>query len=110
MRMIVGGRAQGKHAFAKQTLGAAPERIVDGLPETVRRLLTEGRNARTEVLALLENAPDTVFVCEEIGCGLVPPDRFEREYRDEYGKICCELAARADEVYRVFCGIGERLK
>jgi len=34
----------------------------------------------------------------------------EREYRDEVGKTLCALAARAERVYRVIAGIGQRIK
>ena len=34
---------------------------------------------------------------------------FEREYREAVGRICTELVKHADEVYRVTCGIGERI-
>ena len=51
-----------------------------------------------------------IIICDEIGCGLVPVDAFEREYREAAGRICTVLAEHADEVYRVVCGIGMRIK
>lgn len=45
-----------------------------------------------------------------MGLGVVPVDRAEREYRDEVGKTLCALAARAEQVYRVIAGIGQRIK
>ena len=60
--------------------------------------------------AILDKNRDLIIVCDEIGCGLVPVDAFEREYRESVGRICTELAKNADEVYRVTCGIGNRIR
>ena len=35
---------------------------------------------------------DRILVTDEIGYGIVPIDPFEREYREETGRICCLLA------------------
>ena len=116
MELIVGGRAQGKLAYALALTGRTEAEVADGLllglpivnhlHRCVRELLQAGRNAEREVLAFAEAHPDCVFVCDEIGCGLVPVDAFEREYRDAVGRVCCALARRAGRVHRVFCGMG----
>ena len=49
-------------------------------------------------------------VCEEIGLGIVPADREERLWRDVTGRLCCLLAEEAEEVYRLWCGLPQRLK
>jgi adenosylcobinamide kinase/adenosylcobinamide-phosphate guanylyltransferase len=59
---------------------------------------------------LIRENPDVVIVTDEIGYGIVPVDKAEREYREVAGRICTRLAAEADEVYRVICGIGTRIK
>ena len=51
-----------------------------------------------------------IILCDEIGCGLVPVDAFEREYREAAGRVCVELAEHARRVDRVVCGIGMRMK
>ena len=51
-----------------------------------------------------------MLICDEVGCGVTPLDRGEREWRELVGRICCELAEGAQAVYRVRCGLGERLK
>ena len=37
-------------------------------------------------------------------------DTFEREYREQTGRILIELAKEAEEVIRVICGIGQKIK
>lgn len=51
-----------------------------------------------------------VVVTNELGCGIVPMDPADREYRETVGRICTCLAARSEEVVRVICGVGMVLK
>ena len=46
----------------------------------------------------------------EVGGGIVPMDREERAWREACGRALCVLATHADQVTRVVCGIGVRLK
>ena len=48
--------------------------------------------------------PDAVLVCDEIGCGVVPIQPQERQWREQTGRLCCLLAKRAERVVRVFVG------
>ena len=72
-------------------------------------LLKKGCPER-EVLALLDHYDRCVIISDEIGNGIVPVDPFEREYRERAGKILITIAERADEVERVICGIGQKIK
>lgn len=51
-----------------------------------------------------------MILCDEIGCGVVPLDPTEREWREVTGRICCKLAEKAERVDRIFCGLNMRLK
>ena len=59
---------------------------------------------------LLKGNPDVILVMNQLGCGIVPMDRFDREYRELTGRMGCVLARQAEEVYLVNCGIAKRLK
>jgi len=52
----------------------------------------------------------TVFVANEVGCGIVPDNHLSREYRDLAGLVNQMVAAEADEAYGVFCGLPIDLK
>ena len=82
------------------------------LPFTPRPVSRGEGNVKVAGLVsrLLAACPDRVLVTNEIGYGIVPLDPFEREYREETGRICCLLAAEAKEVWRVSCGLGQRIK
>ena len=54
--------------------------------------------------------PQLILETNELGCGVVPVDRDDRFWRECTGRLCCEIAREAEEVYRVICGIGMPLK
>lgn len=101
--LIVGGAAQGKCAFAHSLQMDAE--IIENLHLLVRDAMQAG--------APLPQAADfigKIVVCNELGSGIVPMDAFEREWREHVGRLCCDIAAQADRVYRVCCGIGQCIK
>jgi len=114
MVLIVGGMAQGKLDFAKRVLGVTTwsegtlgeENCVHGLHLAVRGL----PDPETAVNTWLEAHPDGIIICDEVGCGVTPLDRGDRDWRERVGRICCALARKAGAVYRVQCGLEARLK
>ena len=137
MKLIIGGAFQGKLEYARTQYGFADGWIdgADCAPEAiegcrgifhfeayVRRLLQERFGseqaweltveafAKTVADRLYEKNPGLVVVTRELGCGIVPIDPDDRKYRETHGRICTELAKQADEVVRVICGVGMRLK
>ncbi|MDO5410444.1 MAG: bifunctional adenosylcobinamide kinase/adenosylcobinamide-phosphate guanylyltransferase [Lachnospiraceae bacterium] len=126
MKLIIGGVFQGKKAFAQQLTGIAPGAAADGLTcgyeeifqvpmiyhfhEYVKRRIKDGLPYRQLAEELLAKNPGVVIVTNELGYGVVPMEAFDREYRESTGRICCELAAASEEVWRVCCGIGTCIK
>lgn len=123
MKLVVGGYAQGKLEYVMKKYGAAPNMVWDGeLPGNaekavidhfhnwVKRSLSEGGHPEEEIRAFLERNQDCIIISDEIGSGIIPADAFEREYRERTGRILVELAKKAEEVERVICGIGQKLK
>ena len=123
MQAIVGGYAQGKLQYAMEKYGAKDWILADGyLPEAgqkviinhfhlwVRRTMEKGECPEEKIKEYLEAHPQCIIISDEIGGGLVPMDAFEREYRERTGRILVELAKGAEEVERVICGIGQKIK
>ena len=106
MKLVVGGMHQGKSSFA-HTLS---EQVCDDLQLLIREWMKKEEGCQEHMRKIMEEYADGVIVVAEIGCGLVPVDAFEREYRELVGRISCELATRADEVYRMTCGLAGRIK
>ncbi len=118
MKLIIGGKAQGKLEYAKKAYSVS--HIADGSKctaadmagsECIYNLQEYIRNncegAECELPELRE---DAVIICDEVGCGIVPMSREERNFREAVGRACIELAERAESVERVFCGIPVRIK
>ena len=57
-----------------------------------------------------ELATYDVVIATEIGGGIVPIDPAERAAREAAGRLACLLAARADCVVQMFCGLPTVLK
>lgn len=122
MRLIIGGAHQGKLRWILQQTGytesdvavsldeARHLPILNSLHQLVRDLLEKGISPQAEIEALLRDHSELIVLCDEIGCGVVPMDAFERSWREETGRICCWLAERAVRVDRVFCGIAICIK
>ena len=126
MELYIGGYAQGKLQYVSDKYGIPAERISDGAVEDyrrmegkviydhfhlwVRRLLEQGVDVEVALEELLAAQPDALIISDEIGCGIVPMDAFEREYREKTGRLLCAIAARADRVERIVCGIGQQIK
>lgn len=124
MILIVGGAYQGKLKFAEEL---APEtEWIDGreckedeiygcggihhFHAYIERMMRKAGPVRQLAGEIADRNPEIVIVSDEIGYGIVPVDAFDREYREMAGRICTELSVYADQVYRVVCGIGVRLK
>ena len=124
MILITGGAYQGLKEFARSLVTngnmidaatASMEEmkeadIITDLHLYIRKILEEKKDAKEEVGNLLEACPKIIVTVAELGCGIVPMDAFERKYRETVGRISCEIAKKADAVYRVNCGIGLRIK
>lgn len=53
---------------------------------------------------------DSVIICDDIFCGVVPIDADMRAWREMCGRLCTYLTKEADTVTRVFCGLEQKLK
>ncbi len=126
MRMVIGGRAQGKLAYLLRNTGMGFFQVCDGgtcpldqLPEApvvynlhllIRRLMEVGRDPADFITQLVEQNPDLCIVTDEVGCGVVPVDPFQRQWRETTGRICCRLAQQAQRVDRVYAGVPVTIK
>lgn len=127
MRLVIGGYAQGKLEYVHCKYKVQENRVWDGvLPEDsalqakpvvinhfhlwVKRRIQEGGCPEEEIMSFLENGGDCILISDEIGNGIVPIEPLEREYRERVGRILIQLAACAEEVERVICGIGLKIK
>ena len=126
MILIIGGSYQGKLDFARERFHLAEADIqicdesTDALDPTRRCVAYIDRFALNRVRAGVEPAdtfrdyPEafagSIIIANDISCGVVPMDTTLRAWREACGRMNNYLAGQADEVWRLFCGIPQRLK
>lgn len=127
MKLVIGGYAQGKLKHVLKTYHVETYTVCDGvIPKKtesldgtvilnhfhnwVKERILRGGCPEEEILTFLESHKDCIIISDEIGNGIVPIDAGEREYRERVGRMLTELAKRAEEVERIICGIGQRIK
>ena len=127
MKLIIGGTAQGKLEYVLFKHDVQKYRVWDGvLPnhtkcngniviinhfhQWVKSRIESLGDPEDEIMSFLDCNEDCIIICDEIGNGIVPIDPFEREYRERVGRILVQLAKRAEEVERIICGIGQKIK
>ena len=109
MRLIIGGMHQGKLNYAL-SLGYTMDDVATSLPTDKAILYGLQTLTRDNPNLTAADIPDCIVICDELGCGVVPLDYEDRAWRERTGRLCNDLAARADHVDRVFCGIPMKLK
>ena len=124
LKLVTGGAFQGKYAWASAeypglswTDGGSCSldeiHTFQGMNRFhlfIRRWLEAGREKEELTDLILERQGEIVLVWDEIGCGLVPIDASDREFREAVGRICTELAAEAVRADQLVCGIARRVK
>lgn len=124
MIMIIGGAYQGKLEFAKNLYpdidwiegGTCEEEEllrcsgVYQFHKYIERKMKAGESVDDLAEKLIHDNPEMILITDEIGYGIVPVDRVERECREQTGRVCTKLAAYSEKVYRVMCGIGQVIK
>ena len=127
MKLVIGGTAQGKLEYVLLKYDVQKNMVWDGVLPNDRKLnknivvinhfhqwvksrMVSGGCPEDEIMSFLDCNEDCIIICDEIGNGIVPIDPFEREYREHTGRILVQLAMRAEEVERIICGIGQKIK
>ncbi len=120
MILIIGGAYQGKTDFAIEKLNIPPEKILDGegcavedvfsavalrhFERLVERIL-QNKDPRDFAREICAKNPGMTIIATEIGSGIIPADKHDREWREAAGRALCVLADFSDTVVRVSCGI-----
>ena len=118
MKLIIGGAYQGKAAWAASAWGVDqfgdfPAPGCTGQCHLERFSLECTKNNLDPVKEVEKYRPlweNCVMISREIGCGVVPVDGVQRQWREDHGRLLRYLADQADSVVRVFCGLPEVLK
>lgn len=118
MILIIGGAYQGKLEYAKQVLGvtevyACTGGKIDFSKGCIYAIEEFTRVCPDPVGYFAENREqwkDSVLICRDIFCGVVPLEAQDRAWRQRTGRLCQYLSREAQQVSRIFCGLEQRLK
>ena len=83
---------------------------IHGLEKAFLSMVRAGVEPRDFLAAHADELRDKILMINDISQGVVPVDPVLRAWREAAGRAALMLAAEANEVYRVFCGLAERLK
>ena len=125
MEFIIGGAYQGKLDCALKKYNLTENEIftcteehgiefgarcIYKIEEFTLWCVRNGRDA-TEIFKENRNKwADSVLICQDIFCGVVPLGADMRAWRDMTGRLCAYLSEEAASVTRMFCGLEQRLK
>lgn len=107
MILVLGGIASGKRTYVR-SLGYGDDQM-DGDVRSGRPVLLGLeevlRGGALDDAGMARVLGKEVVCCCEVGLGVVPLAREERAWRELVGRTCAQLAARADGVVQMACGI-----
>ena len=109
MIFIIGGYSQGKRDYANSRFKDARDHIFY-LDDRAEEIFRQGKEPLDILKKMISEDPNLIVISNEIGCGIVPVDEKARAFRKKLGRLQCKAAELADEVIRVTCGIGVKIK
>ena len=124
MILIIGGAYQGKLDYARTAFALREneiftcsgtevdfsKRCLNALEEYTWACAEAGTDPVEDFRANREKWKDSILICRDLFCGVVPMDPRERQWRQDTGRLCQYLAGEAEQVSRIFCGLEQRLK
>ena len=120
MILIIGGAYQGKLDFTKETFGITDSDVhicdageIDFSKRCIYKI-EEFTYHHPDPIGYFkanhERWKDSILICQDIFCGVVPMGAENRAWRQRTARLCQYLAAEATQVSRIFCGLEQRLK
>ena len=120
MVLIIGGAYQGKLDFAHKQYGITKEEIyictageIDFSKQCIYKI-EEFTHHHPDPIGYFkanrERWENSILICQDIFSGVVPMGAENRAWRQKTGRLCQYLAAEAEQVIRIFCGLEQRLK
>ena len=125
MKLIIGGACHGKLDYALEhgdpvvsvCQCTETEQQIDFTKDIINSLhlgiLAQIRNGIDPLAYFgnhIEQLKSKIIICDDISCGVVPIDKEMRLWRETVGRVLVLLGKHADEVVRVFYGLGTRIK
>ena len=120
MILIIGGAYQGKLDYAKSAFNLDERDIftcsgvkIDFSKRCIYKV-EEFVSACPDALQYFRDHraqwQDSILICQDIFCGVVPMGAENRAWRQNTGRLVQYLSREAAQVSRIFCGLEQRLK
>lgn len=124
MIFIFGGAYQGKTAFVKEAFSLCDadiytcsgaeidfsRRCIDSVERFTLACTQQGIDPVEYFRAHRDEWRQSILVCRDMFCGVVPMGAETRAWRQDTGRLTQYLSREAEQVSRVFCGLEQRLK
>ena len=123
MHLITGGRCMGKRAYAEKFYGNNFKSVCNlknenlfeadlilNLHTGVRNLMRHDIEPVNYFIEHLDIIRNSVLIGDDINCGVIPIEKFERQWRDATGILYQELALKSDTVTYIWSGLPLKLK
>ena len=124
MKLIMGGAYQGKTEYAKTLLDLSDKDIfvcenaeidfskkcIDNLEKFTFACVKADIDPVEYFKQYRELWQNSIIICQDIFCGVVPMGAENRAWRQQTGRLCQYLSKEAETVTRIFCGLEQKLK
>lgn len=129
MKLIIGGAYQGKRHYAANKYNVDMVEMKDCQCLEPSELLNakcvynfhlfvksglEGGHDFSEISGFMQRLfqvnQGIIIIMDEVGNGIIPIEKSEREWREAVGRICCMIAENAESVERIVCGCAVKIK
>lgn len=126
MIFIIGGSYQGKREYALEKFGLTGQdvfvctedtreidfgkRVIAHIERFALGCVRRGEEPKEYWMKHLGQLEDAILIADDVSCGVVPIDATIRAWREATGRANNYLAGEADQVIRVFCGLGQVIK
>lgn len=126
MIFIIGGSYQGKREYALETFHLTEndlfvctdetteidfsKRVIASIDRFALGCVKRGEEPKEYWEKHMDKLAGSILISDDISCGVVPIDATIRAWREATGRANNYLAREADQVIRVFCGLGQVIK
>ena len=126
MIFIIGGSYQGKREYALEKFSLSEndvfictedtrdidlsKRVIAHIEKFALGCVRRGEEPKEYWQSHMDELKNSILIADDVSCGVVPMDAVIRAWREATGRANNYLAGEADQVIRVFCGLGQVIK
>jgi hypothetical protein len=86
------------------------KKLIYELDKWILALLKANVYSEGKVTEFIASLGDSVIICTDISCGVVPAEPIQRAWREAVGRALAAMAHESEEVIRLYCAIPTRIK